>query len=63
MKKLQDFFATKWGVAVAFLVLFYLMTFAVYYFYSPGPKERMKLAGEGSTMQYVPVDSSSMQKK
>ena len=63
MKKLQEFFGTKWGVVVAFLVLFYVMTFAVYYFYSPGPKERMKLVGPGSTMQYVPVSNSTMQKK
>jgi flagellar biosynthesis/type III secretory pathway M-ring protein FliF/YscJ len=50
MKKTQqkvfDFFKTPAGVVVVFVVIFYVMTFLVYYFYSPGPEERRQ-AGIG----------------
>ena len=35
-----NFFSTPWGMLVLFIVLFYALTFLVYYFYSPGPEER-----------------------
>lgn len=31
---------TPLGTVLVFVVLFYIITFAVYYFYSPGPEER-----------------------
>ena len=39
-KKVIAFFSTTWGMVVLFIVIFYAMTFLVYYFYSPGPEER-----------------------
>ncbi len=39
-KARQFLFETKWGLFVCGIVLFYLVTFLVYYFYSPGPEER-----------------------
>ena len=35
-----QFFKSPLGTVLVFLVLFYVITFAVYYFYSPGPEER-----------------------
>ena len=34
------------GSLVVFVILFYVITFAVYYFYSPGPEERKQAAAE-----------------
>jgi hypothetical protein len=45
MDNLKKFLATNWGAVVVFIVLIYLMTFMVYYFYSPGPQERNGLIG------------------
>jgi hypothetical protein len=39
-RQLSAFFSTPFGVVVVFVVVFYAMTFGVYYFYSPGPEER-----------------------
>lgn len=36
----MDFLKSPLGTMVVFVVVFYLITFAVYYFYSPGPEER-----------------------
>ncbi len=36
----QDFLKSPLGTVLVFIVLFYIITFAVYYFYSPGPEER-----------------------
>ena len=35
-----SFLKTPLGTMVVFVIVFYLITFAVYYFYSPGPEER-----------------------
>jgi heme/copper-type cytochrome/quinol oxidase subunit 2 len=39
-KQITAFFSTTWGMVILFVVIFYSMTFLVYYFYSPGPEER-----------------------
>lgn len=39
-QKLGQFLGTRVGLLLLFAVIFYVMTFAVYYFYSPGPEER-----------------------
>jgi hypothetical protein len=39
-QKLGAFIKTPLGTILLFIALFYLMTFLVYYFYSPGPEER-----------------------
>lgn len=36
----KHFFESPLGMVLIFVVVFYAMTFAVYYFYSPGPEER-----------------------
>jgi hypothetical protein len=36
----KNFFESPLGLVLIFVVVFYAMTFAVYYFYSPGPEER-----------------------
>lgn len=41
-----DFFKSPLGTVIVFVVLFYLITFAVYYFYSPGPEERRQAEAE-----------------
>jgi hypothetical protein len=38
--KISRFFGTPLGIVVIFLLIFYVMTFCVYWFYSPGPEER-----------------------
>jgi len=45
-KKYDEFFKSPVGTLVIFVILFYLITFAVYYFYSPGPEERKQAAAE-----------------
>jgi|WetSurMetagenome_2_1015567.scaffolds.fasta_scaffold28455_3 hypothetical protein len=39
-QKIGKFIRTPVGAVVLFVLIFYLMTFMVYYFYSPGPVER-----------------------
>jgi hypothetical protein len=39
-RQILDFMGSPVGLVVCFIVIFYLVTFAVYYFYSPGPEER-----------------------
>lgn len=38
-------------VVLVFVVVFYAMTFAVYYFYSPGPEERNQAALDAQRLQ------------
>lgn len=45
-KNIEEFFKSPVGTLVVFVILFYVMTFAVYYFYSPGPEERKQAAAE-----------------
>jgi len=45
-QNLQEFFKSPLGTVVIFIVLFYIITFAVYYFYSPGPEERKQAENE-----------------
>ena len=45
-KKFEEFFKSPVGTLVVFVILFYVITFAVYYFYSPGPEERKQAAAE-----------------
>ncbi len=45
-KKLSGFLHTMPGMVVIFVVLFYALTYSVYYFYSPGPEERRQAALE-----------------
>jgi hypothetical protein len=35
----QEFLKSPLGTVLVFIVLFYIITFAVYWFYSPGPEE------------------------
>ena len=28
------------GIVILFVIIFYVMTFSIYWFYSPGPQER-----------------------
>lgn len=37
------------GTVLVFVLLFYIITFAVYYFYSPGPGERMQAVTQTQT--------------
>lgn len=39
-QNLRDFVSSPAGMVICFIVLFYALTFSVYYFYSPGPEER-----------------------
>jgi flagellar biosynthesis/type III secretory pathway M-ring protein FliF/YscJ len=52
-----EFLKTPLGTIIIFIVLFYGITFAVYYFYSPGPEERKQAELEAqsrlSSMQQV----------
>jgi hypothetical protein len=41
---------TPFGTVLLFILIFYLMTFLVYYFYSPGPEERIQ-AGQTADPQ------------
>lgn len=38
-------------MVLVFVVVFYAMTFAVYYFYSPGPEERNQTAMDAQLLQ------------
>jgi hypothetical protein len=38
--KTRQFMTTPVGIVILFVLIFYVMTFAVYWFYSPGPEER-----------------------
>jgi hypothetical protein len=42
----QEFVKTPLGTVLVFVLLFYIITFAVYYFYSPGPEERKQAEQE-----------------
>jgi len=66
------FLKSPLGTVLVFLVLFYAITFGVYYFYSPGPEERKQAEQEiqnrmlsqqiqtimNSTLQNVPSSNS-----
>lgn len=41
-----EFLKTPLGTVLVFILLFYIVTFAVYYFYSPGPEERKQAEAE-----------------
>ena len=43
-QKIGKFIKTPLGTVLLFAVIFYAMTFLVYYFYSPGPEERLQAA-------------------
>ena len=57
-KTLQDFLTSRWGIIVVFILVFYLMTFLVYYFYSPGPEAR-RMAELASQTEVVSDDQLS----
>jgi len=40
VQKFKHFLATPAGIVILFVLVFYILTFAVYWFYSPGPEER-----------------------
>jgi hypothetical protein len=42
-QKIIKFIRTPIGGVLLFLLIFYLVTFLVYYFYGPGPEERNPL--------------------
>jgi hypothetical protein len=42
-QKFAQFLKTPVGILLLFAVIFYAITFAVYYFYSPGPEERAQM--------------------
>lgn len=55
---LKKFLATKTGMVVAFVTAVYLLTFCVYYFYSPGPEERNPAKNEPpATGQVLPMEA------
>lgn len=41
-QKIAKFIKTPLGTVLLFVLIFYVMTFLVYYFYSPGPEERLQ---------------------
>ena len=57
-----EFLKTPLGTLLVFVVLFYVVTFAVYYFYSPGPEERrqaeMEIQNRGYSQQLQDVVNS-----
>ena len=40
IQKFRHFLGTPIGIVVLFVLIFYVLTFTVYWFYSPGPEER-----------------------
>lgn len=52
-----EFFKSPLGTVLTFIVLFYTITFVVYYFYGPGPDERRQAELDAqsrlSTMQQI----------
>jgi len=42
-QKFTHFLGTPMGILLTFALIFYAITFAVYYFYSPGPEERAQM--------------------
>ena len=40
IEKFRHFMGTPAGIVVLFVLIFYVLTFCVYWFYSPGPEER-----------------------
>lgn len=50
-----QFIKTPLGTVLVFVVLFYIITFAVYSFYSPGPEERrqaeIEIQNRGASQQ------------
>ncbi len=52
-KKLRGFLQTMPGMAAIFVVLLYVLTYGVYYFYSPGPEERKQSALEEQVRERV----------
>jgi hypothetical protein len=47
--KIKQFFGTVPGIVILFILIFYVMTFSVYWFYSPGPEERNQTEAAMST--------------
>ena len=61
----KDFLQTPLGMIVVFMVVFYAVTFGVYYFYSPGPEERRMAREEkvkSATSQNFDVTQESLPK-
>lgn len=48
---ITSFLKSRFGMAVLFVVIFYVLTFLVYYFYSPGPEERRQAELEKNVPQ------------
>ena len=40
IQKFKHFIATPAGIVILFVLVFYVLTFSVYWFYGPGPEER-----------------------
>jgi hypothetical protein len=51
-QKISGFVRTPIGTVLLFILIFYVMTFLVYYFYSPGPEERLQ-AEKTTTTQSI----------
>jgi len=47
----KNFWESPLAMVLVFVVVFYAMTFAVYYFYSPGPEERNQATLEAQRAQ------------
>lgn len=64
-QNLSEFLKSPFGTVLVFVVLFYIITFAVYFFYSPGPEERkqasMELQNRTASQQIQDVVNSSQQ--
>lgn len=49
IQKFRHFLGTPAGIVVLFVLVFYALTFSVYWFYSPGPEERRQAQVEAQT--------------
>jgi|GEM_PF-5951782 len=60
--KIRQFMATPLGIVILFVLIFYVMTFSIYWFYSPGPEERRQAEADKNdtaVVENAPAQSSS----
>ena len=59
-EQLKQLTNSHWFILIATIVVFYIFTFLIYYFYSPGPEER-KQAQTQVTQSYPNLQKSGVQ--
>ena len=62
IQKFKHFLMTPAGIVILFVLVFYILTFTVYWFYSPGPEERRTAqisAQEGANTQSTAGQSAT----